>query len=166
MDTTPDGEARLGQLARELADGIDQAIAPWVERSVKRVLEAWTTQTGRGQAPDPVVLASAAEAGRRARREIVPRVRDVLLADVDRQRTTPLAILRTAVRYPTEVLRAAGVPPVGRDPVARRQFPDDDYDLVPGSFGDLDPALHDLGIAWSAAKAFVFTQRRRGGEST
>ncbi len=40
-------------------------------------------------------------------------------------------------------------------------FPDDDYDLTPASFGDLDPALHEPGLVWGAAKAHVFLARRR-----
>lgn len=159
MESMSDDEARLAQLAAELADGIDAALGPWVERSVHRVLEAWSNQVGGSL--DPGVLASAVEAGRQAREEIGPRVRALLLADIDRQRTSPLAIIRTAVRYPTDVLRAAGIPPVVRDAVAERQFPEDEYDLVPASFGDLDPALHELGLAWGAAKAFVFKARRR-----
>ncbi|MEJ5254555.1 MAG: hypothetical protein WHS89_04325 [Acidimicrobiales bacterium] len=159
MESTTDDEARLAEIAAELAAAIDAALGPWVERSVRRVLDAWVDRTGEPIAPE--ILASAAEAGRRAREEIGPRVRELLLTDVDRQRTTPLAIIRGAVRYPTEVLRAAGIPPLVRDAVAERQFPDDDYDLVPASLGDVDPTLHELGIAWGAAKAFVFKARRR-----
>jgi hypothetical protein len=36
-----------------------------------------------------------------------------------------LALLRTAVRYPTEVLRAAGAPAVERAKFSRERFPDD-----------------------------------------
>jgi hypothetical protein len=53
------------------------------------------------------------------------------------------------------------VPPVGRDPDAVRRFPDDDYDLTPAAFVALDPALHEPGLRWGAAKAHVFLARRR-----
>ena len=69
--------------------------------------------------------------------------------------------MRSAVRYPTEVLAAAGVPPVVRDAFAVEAFPDDLYDLTPGSFTDLDPDLGDVGIAWGAAKAFVIRARHQ-----
>ena len=85
----------------------------------------------------------------------------MLAADVDEQATTPLAILRTAVRYPTEVLVAAGVPPVERDSFSQRAFPDDIYDLTPATFADVDPALAEAGIAWGAAKAFEHKRRHR-----
>jgi hypothetical protein len=59
------------------------------------------------------------------------------------------------------VLAAAGVPPVGRDEVARRLHPDDDYDLTPASFADISPELHEPGLVWGAAKAHVVLARRR-----
>jgi hypothetical protein len=63
------------------------------------------------------------------------------------------------VRFPTRVLRGAGVPPVERDPFATAAFPADDYDLSPATWADIDPALTDPGIAWSAAKAFEHKRR-------
>ena len=85
----------------------------------------------------------------------------LLALDIDEQRTGPLALIRQAVPYPTEVLRAAGVPPVDRDEFAARQFPDDVYDLAPTSFGELDPDLQEVGLVWGAAKAHVHLSRRR-----
>jgi hypothetical protein len=139
--------------AAALADAVEDVLPRWVERSVQRILVAW-----RGTA-DPEVMAAAADAGRRARAEVGPRVRALLQADVDEQATTPLAILRGAVRYPSEVLRAAGVPPVARDKHQERLFPDDVYDLAPANFADVDPALTEPGLAWGAAKAFTHLQR-------
>jgi hypothetical protein len=89
-------------------------------------------------------------------------MRALLEADIDDQQTTPLALIRaSAVRYPTEVLRHAGVPPVARDEFAVSVFPGDTYELAPASFADLDPELADAGIAWGAAKAFTHKQRHR-----
>ena len=75
-----------------------------------------------------------------------------------------MALVRAAVRYPSEVLASAGVPPVERDEFAQRAFPEDRYDLSPATFADLDPALVNLGIEWGAAKAFEH-KRRHGGRS-
>jgi hypothetical protein len=72
-----------------------------------------------------------------------------------------LSILRRAVRYPTGVLRSAGVPPIVRDAYDERHFPDDDYGLTPLAFADVGPTLHDAGLAWGAAKAMVHLERRR-----
>jgi hypothetical protein len=101
------------------------------------------------------------EAGRAAQADGGPRLRELLATDVDEQRGNPLGILRSLVRYPTAVLRAAGVAPVARDEFARRNFPDDIYDLSPAAFADVDPALHEPGLVWGAAKAHVHLSRRR-----
>ena len=145
----------LAGYAGVLADGVCAALGPWVCRSVELRAEQW-----RPGAAEP--LADAAEAaGDRAVREIGGRVRELLATDVDQQRTGPLAVLRSAVRYPTEVLAAAGVPPLARDEFAGRAFPDDEYDLGIASFADLDPDLHEPGLVWGAAKAHVVLARRR-----
>jgi hypothetical protein len=140
--------------ATALADAVVDALPGWVERSVTRVLVAW-----RSEAPDPAVLEAARGAGHQAAAEVGAEIRALLAADIDDQRTTPLALLRSAVRYPTEVLLAAGVPPVDRDPVQARLLPDDLYDLSPASFADVDPALAEPGMVWGAAKAFAHRRR-------
>lgn len=146
----------LEDQARALADGVDAALPRWVERSVANLLVAYT-----GSA-DSAVMVAAREAGVGARADVGARVRVLLEADIDEQRTNPLTILRQAVRYPTEVLRQAGVPPVRRDRFAEERFPDDDYDLTPTSFADIDPSLFDAGLAWGAAKAWVHKHRHAG----
>jgi len=145
----------MEEYANALADAIEEALPRWVVRSVERVLVAY-----RGVA-DQAVMAEAAAAGVRAVDEVMPRLRALLATDVDEQRTNPLSILRGAVRYPTEVLRAAGVPGVVRDEFHERAFPDDDYGLTPASFAEVDPSLHEPGLVWGAAKAHVHLSRRR-----
>ena len=149
--------ADVDDYAQALADGIDAALPTWVVQSVVTVMMAWS-----GTVPADVALA-AEEAGQRARVEIGGAVRRLLAADIDEQRTTPLALLRTAVRYPTAVLAAAGVPGLERDGYAERAFPDDIYDLTPARFADIDPALVDAGLAWGAAKAFAHKRRHAPG---
>ena len=147
----PDDVERLAAFATALADAAEAALPAWVERAVVSRLDLLTGTT----------RAAAAEAGRRAVDEVGPRLRALLATDVDSQRANPLAVLRGAVRYPTEVLRAAGVAPVRRDPFAERAFPDDVYDLAPATWADVDPTLHERGIVWGAAKAHVVLARRR-----
>lgn len=137
--------AVMEEHGRALADGIEAALPGWVVRSVGRFL------------PDPGPAAE--EAGRRAATDIGGAVRNLLAQDVGDQRTTPLALLRAAVAYPTAVLQAAGVPPVDRDRFAAERFPDDPYDLTPATFADIDPSLADVGLAWGAAKAFEHKRR-------
>jgi len=145
--------------ARALAEAIEAALPGWVERSVARTLRAGNDEVA------PAVMAAAAEAGRRAREEVGPRVRALLEADIDEQRTTPLSVLRSAVSHPTAVLRQADVPPVERDEAQARLFPDDVYDLTPATFADVDPALAEVGLTWGAAKAFAHLRRRGTGVS-
>jgi hypothetical protein len=148
-------DAKLAAIAEALADAIEAALPGWVERSVARLVEAHQgLVTG-------TVRAEAAAAGRQAALELGAEVRRLLAADVDEQRSNPLAVLRGAVRYPAAVLAAAGVPPVVRTRFDEEAFPADDYGLTPATWADIDPGLHERGIVWGAAKAHVVLARRR-----
>ena len=149
----PDPEGQLRDYAEALAAGVERALPGWVVQSVARVMKGELTGTVRAAAQDAAAQASA---------EVGGAVRRLLETDIDQQTTTPLALLRGAVRYPTDVLRQAGVPPVRRDRFAEEAFPGDIYDLTPASFTDVNPDLAEPGLAWGAAKAFVH-KRRHGG---
>lgn len=153
MNEEPDQQ--LATYGRVLADAVERSLPDWVVRQVHKVMEAQF-----GACPTEVAEAAAA-AGSRAREEIAPRVRDLLSAGVDDQRTTPLAVIRGAVAYPTRVLQAAGATPVARDRFATESFPDDIYDLTPASLADLDAGVAEAGLSWGAAKAFVHRRRHR-----
>jgi hypothetical protein len=132
------------------------AVLPgWVERSVRDLLVAFT-----GGA-DPAAVEQARAAGRRAADELGPELRRLLAEDVDRQWANPLALVRRAVAYPSEVLAAAGVPPVVRDEYDEAHFPDDVYGLTPRTFADVDPSLLDVSLVWGAAKARASMVRHR-----
>src|SRR4051794_8292473 len=92
-----DDDAQLARYARALADGVDRALAGWVVRVVEGGAAA---QRLRG---DAALRRRAEAAGEEARAEIVPRLRRLLDADIDEQRTGPLAVIRGATRYPTGV---------------------------------------------------------------
>lgn len=127
-----------------LADAVEAAVPRWIERCVR-------SRGGSESDADAAVRAALAD--------VVPAVRDLLTLDVDAQWTTPLALLRSAVRHPTMVLHAAGVPPVERDDFSRERFPDDIYGLTPSSWSDVDESLVSPGIAWGASKAFAHRAR-------
>jgi len=148
----------LARHAAVLVAAIDAAVAAWATRCV---IDRWAQWTGLR--PTDAVEHAANEAGARARAEVVPALDALLATDVDDQRTNPLSIIRASVRHPTEALRHLGVPGVVRDEHAERMFPDDDYDLAPASFADLDPSVHEPGLVWGAAKAHVVLARRRRG---
>lgn len=152
-DAAADAE-RLRAYAEALADAIESTLPRWVERCVVERLD----EAGQPTAPHRPAIA---EAGVRAQAEVASEVRALLRLDIDEQWTTPLSLLRRAVAYPTAVLRRAGVPPVPRDDTLERLFPDDLYALTPASFADVDESLHEPGVAWGAAKAYVHLARRR-----
>jgi hypothetical protein len=141
------------EIAAALADAIEAALPIWVVRCVNRMMVAWAGAVPRD------VEAAAVRAGARAAAEVGPEVRALLAADIDDQPSTPLAMLRAAVSYPTLVLESAGVPPVERDAFSVHAFPEDLYDLTPASFADIDPSLHEVGLRWGAAKAFEHKRR-------
>jgi hypothetical protein len=155
-DDPADAEA-LARYAGALADAVEAALPGWIDRSVRGVLAA------QGIAVDEALAARIEEAGWQARDAGAPRVRRLLATDIDRQAGNPLAVLRSLVPVPTAVLREAGARPVARDEFSERSFPDDVYDLSPASFADVDPALHEPGLVWGAAKAHVHLARRRRG---
>ena len=95
------------------------------------------------------------------RAEAGTQVRALLATDIDQQRANPLAVLRAAVRHASALLDELGVRPPDRDEFARRNFPDDPYELGPATFADVDPALHEPGLVWGAAKAHTVLQRHR-----
>ena len=152
---TNQDDAQLAAVAEALAAAIEAALPGWVERSVGRVAGAFLGVVGAE------LRGAASAAGERAAADVGAELRALLATDVDEQATNPLAVLRGAVRYPTAVLRDAGVPPVVRSEFEQRAFPDDDYDLTPATWSDIDPVLHEPGLMWGAAKAHVVLARRK-----
>jgi hypothetical protein len=143
-----DDEAQLAEYALGLASQLREDLPAWVERSV-----ASRTDLDLTVASHAAGVAAAADLG--------GQIDELLACDIDQQRSTPLTLLRHAVRYPTEVLALAGVPESRRDDFSRRSFPDDGYDLAPASLADISLAAQEAGIHWGAAKAHVHLARRR-----
>jgi hypothetical protein len=150
-----DDDVALARFGDELVRAIESALGPWVQTSVETVLRA------QGRSIDGETATLIEVARRDATLTIVQELQTVLALDVDEQRQNPLSILRAAVRYPTQVLRAVGAQPVARDEFDEQSFPDDEFALTPAAFSDFGSAVHDAGIMWGAAKAHVHLQRRR-----
>jgi hypothetical protein len=151
-DPVREAEALYAECAADLLAGLDAAIIGWVERSLVDRLPSGSAE-----------LATAAAV--RTHEAVMPVLRALLLSDVDVQSAGPLGILRHAVGDATDVLAAAQVPRPRRDEFAARNFPDDPYDLGPATFDDVDPALHEVGLRWGAAKAHLVLTRRRVREA-
>lgn len=159
---TPEDAARaprrLEETAAAIVAGVEAWVPQWVRTQVTRVLDAW----GRA-APDARAQAEAqaVEAGEAAARRVATALRELFATEPERQKATPLEIVRSAYREPTEVLAAVDVPPVVRDEFDERSWPDDVYGLVPRTLGDFgDPELAPLQLAWGMAKATVIRARR------
>lgn len=148
-------EARLAAIASELAAAVEAAVPAWIERLVLGRIRDWNGEVG---AEATAAAVGAAEA---ARADVVPRMRALLEADIDAQRGNPLELLRAATRHAHVALADLGVPGVTRDDFSERSFPEDEYDLMPATWADVDPSLHELGLTWGAAKAYVHMARRR-----
>lgn len=175
-DTDPAAEAALAETGDALARAVPPAVAAWVVRSVRTLLDAWedSVRQGASAAARPALLAAVADArttatlaadraAERAATDVGGRLSALLGADVDAQQQTPLQVVRAAAVYPTAVLREAGVPAVVRDRFAEERFPEDPYGLTPASLAAVDPALGDLAIAWGAAKARAHRRRHQSG---
>jgi hypothetical protein len=153
MAVVPDDANRAFlEAGAALAAAVTEALPGWVVRGVVRLA--------------PELQAEAEDAGRRAAADVGPRLRDLVSADVDEQRVNPLLLVRDAVRYPTQVLAGAGIPPVRRSPFDEEHFPEDPHGLVPMTWRDVDESLHDLGIVWGARKAMAHRARHGPGDGS
>jgi hypothetical protein len=150
-------ERRLREVSDEIALGVERELPGWVRAQVERIARAWGRLSDAEHARlsavvDPVARVTTAR--------VVGDLRELLAADAVSQRSTPLQVVRSAYREPTDLLRSFGIPPVTRDAFDERAWPDDDYGLVPHTLGDLgDPDLGPLLLAWGLAKTAVL----RGG---
>jgi len=148
-------ERRLAAIAVALAERIEVVVPGWIEGLVVDRVREWSGHVSAEVAAEAVV------AGATARDELMPVMSRLLGADIDDQAANPLELLRGATRHAGAVLDRLGVPAMPRDQFAQRSFPTDVYGLMPATWADIDPSLHEPGITWSAAKAYVHKARRR-----
>ena len=153
-----DDDAALARYGDELVRAVEASIGAWVQSCVESVSAA------QGRAIDERARVLLAGAAGDATRDVGDRLRDLLARDIDDQAQNPLSILRSAVSSPTEVLQAMGAQPVERDEFDVHAFPEDEFGLTPAAFADLGPAVHEAGMAWGAAKAFVHLRRRKAAQ--
>jgi hypothetical protein len=164
-EPTPDDEARALERLDETGDAIVTGVETWVPRwalsQVARLLDAWGRATPETRARAET---QASDAGEASARRVAATLRELFAIEPELQTATPLEIVRSVYREPTEVLAAAGVPPIARDEFDERAWPEDVYGLVPRTLGDLgDPELAPLHLAWGMAKATVIRARRVHG---
>ncbi len=148
---------RLRALGDEMVAGVALTLPGWVERVVERIVSAW----GRlDEATVAEARVDARSAGVAASARVVGELGALFGTDVGDQRSTPLNIVRSAHREPTELLARLGIPGVVRDAFDERLHPDDDYGLAPRGLADLgDSDLGAVLVAWGITKAKVLRAR-------
>jgi hypothetical protein len=151
------GRALMSEGAARLIEGVARLGPGWVVREVTRLLDAW----GRlDAAARTTAVTAATEGGAQAAARVVGELRRLFELDPAAQRATPLEIIRSLRREATEVLKAAGVPEVVRDPFETRAFPDDVYGIVLKSPAELgDDELGGALLAWGLGKTKVLRAR-------
>jgi len=154
--TAGEAEQRLAEASAALVAGVERALPGWAARAADGLLAAWGRLTADRRRQ---VVGEARLAGEAAARRVAGELAELLALDPAEQRATPLEVIRTAVVEPTEVLAAAGMPDVVRDPFDERSWPDDRFGLVPRTLKDLDPDLAAVHFAWGMAKAAVLRAR-------
>lgn len=113
----------LPAYAAVLAQGILSALPSWVLRTANEVFRA---QTGR----DNILVAlNARPAGIQCVKDLTSPLYALLNETPPERLPRPLKLLdRMAVRYPTQVLRQLGVPPVRSEPVLGELLKDNEYE--------------------------------------
>jgi hypothetical protein len=76
-----------------------------------------------------------------------------LAVPLERQRSSPLELVREAMRFPTDALRLVGAAEVPRDPAAVTALPGDVFDLAPASSQGLGERAWRAHVAWGMTKA-------------
>ena len=151
------GLETLRATGEAIAAGVASGLPTWVSAQVERILDAWGKADADARAR---AREAASTAGPEAATRVGTALEELFAIDPADQRSTPLAIVRTAYREPTAILGEIGVPAVVRDPFDERTLPEDRYDLAPRTLGDLgDPDLAPLHLAWGVAKARVLRAR-------
>lgn len=162
-DAIARAEAMLADAAHAIVEGVERCVPQWVPAQVTRILDAWgrTDPAARADAE-----AAAAATGPKVAARVAAELRDLFAQDPAEQVRTPLQIVRTAVREPTAILAAAGVPAVVRDEFEERTQPEDRYGLAPRTLGDLgDPDLAPYLLVWGRAKATILRARAESPET-
>jgi hypothetical protein len=139
------------QVLREM---LHACIPSWLAGKMFEVLH----QQGRAEA---VVKDSVTDVAESVSTTLLEQLDELLATDPDEQRANPLAVVRAALRVPTEFLLQAGATPVVRDEFAQAANPDDLFGIAPATWSDIDPRLHEPGLEWGAWKAATILMRRR-----
>ncbi len=141
-------EEKFVAYGQSLLAAISASFQPWLISLVKN-------RSGLDSLPTEV-----ANAVHQASVAAIANVETLVTSDIDVAMSGPLEQMRRAVAPVNLVLDEHGFERPARDPIDTEMRPHDVHDLGPMSFLDLGPEVHEAGIAWGAAKAYLHVRRR------
>lgn len=144
-------------VATHFADRAAAVLPEWMAGRALAVL-------GAGGLPASVAAAAADEVrhqGHAAGYRAAEALRELLGTDVERQRSTPLAVVRASLGDLSRALQQAGLSPPARPEALARAGPEDSFALAPASWSEVDADLAEAALTWGAAKAAVHLRRHR-----
>lgn len=140
-------DKKMATYGADLVSAVDAAIGPWLQHQSRELI-----------GPDlPTEVTTTIDAVATETHRLLI---ELTTADIDQPLSGPLERMRRAVSQLTPALDAAGAQRPRRDPFDAEMRPDDVYALGPMAFSDLGDAVHNAGIGWGAAKAYLHQQRR------
>ena len=141
-------EQRFTEYGEALHHAVNRSFEPWLTALLR-------ARRGHAELPEEVL-----DAIHVASNEAVSNIQTLVQADVDMALSGPLEQMRQALAGLAPILDAHGFERPSRDPVESEMRPHDVHSLGPMSFMDLGAEVHEAGIAWGAAKAYLHRQRR------
>lgn len=147
-NTESSDEQRFVAYGQALHDAVDRSFEPWLTSLL-------TSRSSQATLPDDVLIAV-----RQASAQATTNIKTLVQADIDDARSGPLEQMRNALTALGPILDSHGFERPQRDPVDTEMRPTDIHSLGPMSFLDLGTEVHEAGIAWGAAKAYLHRQRR------
>ncbi len=152
MPSNFDDEAAFERYGLDLVAAVNAAIRPWLNSVV-------AARIGPATVP-PETTAEIDAAIEKIATQVNRSLTELATADVDEPLSGPLERIRRETTPLVGALDDAGATRPRRDPVDTEMRPDDVYAIGPYTFMDLSTDVHDAGIAWGAAKAFLHRSRR------
>ena len=149
-EDSPDDMERFRAIGSELLVSVDRALGPWLANHVGGLCRESLAACASG------VESELEDRLNGARELAIENLRRMTGAEIDEAVSGPLEQIRSALVPLTDWLQTCGAAPNG-SPDSR---PDDPFGFGPVTFRDLSDGVHDAGIRWGAAKAFMHQQHR------
>jgi len=141
-------ELAFAQIGESLTTALVAAIPAWVEA------------VARARSSESIDRDELADVADEIIESVEARMATLIAADIDEPLSGPLEIVRQSAEPLSRFLANAGANPPERDPYDIAARPDDRFAIGPMTFLELGQPVHEAGIEWGAAKAFVHRSRR------